>query len=204
MNIGISVIITIAGAIVGFLLNRFYERKQKKKAGLTGNAHNIIKDLSKSVQSFEGYYLQSKSPKENFTIINHVYKNATGEIIGTCFRENPIRYQDHDLVQLLPKGAFFTRLTTDSICPEKDRKKAEAVLKDYIKNSRIINIPLKEVFTSIDGVFAELSDQTYIAFITFPKLGLENRNRGIIFYGNTAKSFFDYYKDLRDTYSKEK
>jgi len=34
--------------------------------------------------------------------------------------------------------------------------------------------------------------------VTFPKMGTEHRNRGIVFYGNTAKAFYDYHRDLRD------
>ncbi len=191
-------IVGIVMLLSGFLVNRGYELWKKKQAGLTGQAHGIISKLGKSVQSFTGNYFLSNCPTDNFKIAKHVYEHSTGEVIGTCFRENPICYGDHDLARLLPKGASFARLTTDAVCSEADLAKAEAVLKNLIADAKIISVPSGDYFTSIDGIFTELSDGTHIAFVTFPKTGSEHHNRGIVFYGHTAKAFFEYYRDLRD------
>ena len=191
-------IIGIIMLAVGFFVDRGYELWKKKKAGLTGQAHDIISKLGKSVQSFTGNYFLSNSPTDNFRITKHVYEHAAGEVIGTCFRENPVDYGQQDLARLLPKGASFARLTTDAVCPESDRTKAEAVLKELLPDAKVVSVPSSERFTSIDGIFMELSDGTHIAFVTFPKTGTEHHNRGIVFYGHTAKAFFEYYRDLRD------
>lgn len=191
-------IVGIVMLIVGFLVDRWYELWKKKKAGLTGQAHDIISQLGRSVQSFSGNYFLANSPTDNFKITKHVYEHAAGDVIATCFRENPVSYGEHDLARLLPKGASFARLTTETVCPESDRLKAEAVLKGLLPNAKIINIPSGDYYTRIDGIYTELSDGTHIAFVTFPKTGTDHRNRGIVFYGHTAKAFFDYHRDLRD------
>jgi len=54
-------------------------------------------------------------------------------------------------------------------------------------------------FTSIDGIYAQLSDKPHIAFVTFPQTGPEHQNRGIVFYGHIAETFFIYYRDLGDS-----
>lgn len=192
-------IIGLTMLIAGFLLDRAYEWYKKRRAGLTGQAHDIIAKLGKSVQSSTGNYYLSNSPTDNFNIANHVYKHAAGDVIGTCFRENPADYGEQDLARLLPKGASFCRLTTDNVCPEDDRQKAEVALKELVPKAQVVNVPSSEYFTSIDGIFTELSDGTHIAFVTFPKTGNDHHNRGIVFYGNTAKAFFDYFEDLKNT-----
>jgi len=184
--------------VAGFGLDRLWEWRKKRKAGLTGQAHRIITKLGKSVQSFDGYYFLSRTPNENFKIANHVYEHAVGEVIGTCFRENPTTYGEQDLSRLLPPGASFTRLTTGKVCSSEDIEKAEAVLKEFVPNSKIVMVPSQEHFTSIDGIYAQLSDKTHIAFVTFPNIGPEHQNRGIVFYGHIAEAFFTYYSDLRD------
>jgi hypothetical protein len=184
--------------IVGFLLDRLWEWGKKRRAGLTGQAHGIITRLGNSVQSFNGYYFLSNSPTDNFRVAKHVYEHAAGEVIGTCFRENPACYGEQDLARLLPKGASFARLTTDRVCTEADRAASEAALKTLVPNAKIVSVPSGDYFTSIDGIFTELSDGTHIAFVTFPKTGTEHHNRGIVFYGHTAKAVFEYCRDLRD------
>ncbi len=184
--------------IFGFFLDRGYEYWKKKKAGLTGLAHGIISKLGKSVQSFTGNYFIAHSPNDNFKIAKHVYEHVTGDVIATCFRENPFSYGAHDLARLLPTGTSFARLTTETVCSETERNKAEDALKDLVPNTKIVSVPAGDYFTRIDGIYAKLSDETYIAFVTFPKIGTEHRNRGIVFYGNTAKAFYDYHRDLRD------
>jgi len=82
--------------------------------------------------------------------------------------------------------------------PDTDRSKAEVVLKELVTNAKHVNVPSGDYFTRIDGIYTTLSDDTYIAFVTFPKTRTEHHNRGIVFYGNTAKAFYDYHKDLRD------
>ena len=133
-----------------------------------------------------------------FKIANHVYEHAVGEVIGTCFRENPTTYGKQDLSRLLLPGASFTRLTTGKVCSSEDIEKAEAVLKEFVPNSKIVMVPSQEHFTSIDGIYAQLSDKTHIAFVTFPNIGPEHQNRGIVFYGHIAEAFFTYYSDLRE------
>ena len=120
---------------------------------MTGHAHRIIAKLGKSVQSFDGYYFLSRSPNENFKIANHVYEHAAGEVIGTCFRENPTTYGEQDLSRLLPPGASFTRLTTDKACSPEDVKQAEAILKKLVPNGKIVMVSSQEHFTSIDGIY---------------------------------------------------
>lgn len=191
-------IVGIVMLIVGFLADRTYEYWKKKKAGLTGLAHGIISKIGKAVQSFTGCYFLAHTPTDNYKIAKHVYENATGDVIATCFRENPITYGEHDLARLLPTGASFARLTTATVCPEADRSQAESILSKLVPNAKIVNVPSGDYFTRIDGIYTKLSDETYIAFVTFPKIGTENRNRGIVFYGNTAKAFYDYHKELRD------
>ncbi len=102
------------------------------------------------------------------------------------------------MARLLPPGASFAQLTTQTVCPESDRSKAEATLKQLIPNAKIVNVPSGDYFTRIDGIYTKLSDDTHIAFVTFPKTGSDHRNRGIVFYGHTAKAFYDYHRDLRD------
>ncbi len=184
--------------ILGFLLDRIWECWKKREAGLTGLAQGIITKLGNSVQTFNGYYFLSSNPTENFKIAKHVYEHAVGEVIATCFREDPSTYGEQDLARLLPKGASFARLTTDRVCSPEHLASSEAILKQLVPHGAIVNIPSDTFFTSIDGIFTELSDGTHIAFVTFPKTCSEHHNRGIVFYGHTAKAFFEYYRDLRD------
>jgi hypothetical protein len=116
--------------VVGFSLNRLWEWWKKRWAGLTGQAHNIIKKLGKTVQSFDGYYYLSNNPTGNFKIAKHVYEHAVGGVISTCFRENPMCYGEQDLARLLPKGAFFSRLTTDCVCSLQEKELTQAVLEN--------------------------------------------------------------------------
>lgn len=194
----VNIVVGVVMLVAGFGLDRLWEWRKKKKAGLTGQAHKIITKLGKSVQSFDGYYFLSSSPTENFRIANHVYAHAAGEVIGTCFRENPTTYGEQDLSRLLPPGASFTRLTTDRVCPSEDIKKAEAILRELVPSGKIVMVPSQEHFTSIDGIYAQLSDKTHIAFVTFPQTGPEHQNRGIVFYGHIAEAFFTYYRDLSE------
>ena len=196
-------IIGIVMLIAGFGLDRLWDWWKKKRAGLTGQAHNIIAKLGSSVQSFDGYYFLSSTPTENFKIVKHVYEHAAGDVIGTCFRENPAKYDEQDLARLLPVGASFARLTTDRVCPASDLAVARDALAQLVTNSKIVTIPSSEFFTSIDGVFTELSDGTHIAFVTFPKVA-EKSNRGVIFYGHVARAFYSYYRELRDAHDEGK
>ncbi len=200
MNLLTNIAVGVVMLLIGFVLDRLWEWHKKKKAGLTGDAHGIISKLGKSVQSFDGYYYLSSSPSENFNIVNHIYKHAAGEVIATCFRENPIIYGEQDLARLLPPVTSFSRLTIDKLCSPKDRKKAESILKKLVTNSSIVIVPSQEKLTSIDGIFLRLPDKTHIAFVTFPKVDrAKHQNRGVVFYGHIAEAFFAYYRDLRDT-----
>lgn len=193
-------VIGIIMLTLGFLLDRLWEGWKKKKAGLTGLAHNIIKQLGNSVQSYDGHYYLSKDPTQNYKIANHVYKHCTGDVVATCFRENPASYKEHDLARLLPKGVSFARITNEHVCTPEDKETAAKHLKSLVKNSNIIVVPSSEYITSIDGIFCELSDETNIAFVTFPKMNEKSSNRGIIFYGHTARAFYEYFRDLRDAH----
>lgn len=196
-------IINIVMLVAGFFLDRLWDWWKKKRAGLTGQAHSIIAKLGNSIQSFDGFYFLSSTPTENYKIVKHVYENAAGDVIGTCFRENPADYGERDLARLLPPGASFARLTTDRVCPATDLDTARHALGDLVTNSRVVSVPSSEFFTSIDGVFTELSDGTHIAFVTFPKVA-EKRNRGVVFYGHVARAFYTYYRDLRDAHAEPK
>jgi len=51
----VNSVVGIVMLVAGFGLDRLWEWRKKKKAGLTGQAHRIITKLGKSVQSFDGY-----------------------------------------------------------------------------------------------------------------------------------------------------
>ncbi len=195
-------VIGLVGLIAGFGLDRLWEWWKKRRVGLTGLAHDIIRKIGRSVQSFDGYYYLSSSPTDNYRIAKHVYEHAAGEVIGTCFRENPVCYGEQDLARLLPKGASFSRLTTDRVCSPEERESAEAVLGELVPNGEIVMVSSDEYLTSIDGIYTELSDGTHIVFVTFPKMNPEHCNRGILFYSHIDRAFFDYYRDVRDAHTK--
>ena len=197
-------VIGIVMLILGFCLDRLWEWWKKKKAGLTGQAHSIIRQLGNAVQAYDGHYYLSKDPTQNYKIAKHVYEHCSGDVVATCFRENPAAYKDHDLARLLPKGVSFARLTNDKVFSVTDKEATEATLKELVSNSKVVIVPSSEYITSIDGIFCELPDETNIAFVTFPKMSDGSSNRGIIFYGHTARAFYEYFRDLRNTYSNEK
>lgn len=196
MNWIVNIVVGVIMLIAGFFLDRLWEWSKKRKAGFTGQAHIIISKLGRSVQSFEGYYFLSNTPTDNFKITKHVYEHASGEVIGTCFRENPTCYGQQDLARLLPTGASFVRLTTDQVCTALERDSAETVLQALVPDGKIVMVPSNDRFTNIDGIYTAFPDGTHIAFVTFPKTAPEHKNRGIVFYGHIARAFFEYYRDL--------
>ena len=187
--------------VLGFLLDRIWEWWKKKQAGLTGQAHTIIKNLGNSVQAYDGHYYLSKDPTQNYKIAKHVYEHCAGDVVATCFRENPASYKEYDLARLLPKGVSFSRLTNDKVFSNNEKEATENILKELVPNSGIVIVPSSEYITSIDGIFCELPDETNIAFVTFPKMSDGSSSRGIIFYGHTARSFYEYFQDLRDAHA---
>lgn len=197
--IGINILVGIISSVIGAIIVRLWDCWKKKKAGLTGQASKIIKDLGTSVQKSEGCYYLSRDGTENYKLTSHLYERATGEVIATCFRDNPTTYGERDHARLLPKGVEFARLTTLRGIQDNELKDARDKLSEFVKHSEIIAVGDNENITKIDGIFAELADKTYFAFVTFPNLKLNKENRGVVFYGNIAKAFFLYYKDLKDS-----
>ena len=158
----------------------------------------IVSKLGLATKGFEGNYYPSDSPTQNYKVANHIYQHADGEIIATSFRENPVKYGERDLARNLPHGgAGFTRITKANLCGKDDARKAKECLDSILPGASLIVLPKELFITSIDGIFCKLTDETYLAFATFPKTGEQHKNRGILFYGDIARAFFEYYNDLK-------
>ena len=195
----IGITCALIGVVLGFALDRLWGWQQKRKAGLTGKAHKIVIKLGLPTKEFAGNYYLSDSPTQNYKVTNHIFQHADGTIIATSFRENPAKYGERDLARNLPNGgAGFTRITKADICGEDDAIIAKESLDSILPGASIVVLPENLFITSIDGIFCKLTDQTYLAFATFPKTGEQQRNRGILFYGEIAKAFFEYYRDISD------
>jgi hypothetical protein len=201
----IGIACSLFGVFAGFCLDRLWGWQQKRKSGLIGDASRIVTKLGAAVKSFEGYYFVAESPTDNYKIANHFYQNAIGEIIATSFRENPASYGERDLARNLPNGGSnFTRISTSKICSTDDEQRAKNALDSILPGASLIVLPEGLFITSIDGIYCKLTDGTYLTFVTFPKTGDQHKNRGILFYGHIAKSFFDYYQDLKEAYKSKK
>ncbi len=195
-------IIGTACSFLGVFADRLWGWWQKRKSGLTGNACRIVKKLGPTVRSFEGYYYVAEDPTANYKTANHCYQNADGEIIATSFRENPANYGERDLARNLPNGGSnFTRISTSKICSKDDEQKAKSELDLILPKASLIVLPEELFITSIDGIYCKLTDGTYLAFVTFPDIGIAQR--GVLFYGHIAKYFFDYYHGLKEKYKQK-
>jgi hypothetical protein len=186
----------VAGATLSTLVTIYREKRKEKKAGLTGEAHKLVSMLP-GIEKLNGHYYVARSADDNFAITNHVYTNATGRVIATCFRENPADYEPRDLARMLKKdGVAFTRITREEVCNSHDRDKALNAIKTLHPNSRLICIPAGKDVNIIDGIFVKCPDKTNIAFITFPATSDKNSIRGVLLYGHIAKAFYDYFAEL--------
>ncbi len=192
---------SVIGGLFWFLVERFRSHRQRRAAGQTGCAHEIVEEIGPISKPFEGRYYLSETADDNYTTVNHIYQRASGEVIATSFRENPSRYTDKDLARNLKKRvADFTRISSSTICTEADARSARQVLNQILPGASLVVVPQDTSTTCVDGLFCKLYDDTYLAFVTFPTTKEYSHNRGILFYGNIARAFFEYYRDLRDMF----
>lgn len=168
----------------------------------TGKAYDVLKKLGKVLHHAPGTYYFSDSGDTNFRIASHLYSNADGRVIATAFNEDPAQYGSSDLARNLGYGgSLFTRLTCRDVCGRESEKAARAALEELKEGARLVVIPSGELFSRVDGMFCQFSDDTYVCFVAFRSPAGSSRNAGAIFIGRLASAFFQYYADLIGKYS---
>lgn len=185
----------IIAAVVAFIIH--YQSKEKP----TGKAYEILQKLGKLLEKPKGEYFFTKSAKDNYKVAQLIYSHSDGEIICTAFNENPKLYGESDLIRGFNfGGSLVTRITCRNVCSEQDEIDVKNSMQNILKGSNLLVIPEDSYITKIDGIFAKLSDDTYLTFIAFRNHEKPEKNKGVIFRDGIAKGFYEYYERIIDKY----
>lgn len=178
-------------SIIAYLI--FLQSKEKP----IGKAYEILQKLGKLLEKPKGEYFFTKSAKDNYKVAQLIYGHSDGQIICTAFNENPKSYGDADLIRGFNYGgSLVTRVTCRNVCSDKDEHDVKRSMDEILKGSTLIVIPEDSYITKIDGIFAKLSDDTYLTFIAFRNHERPEKNKGVIFRDGIAKGFFEYYEKI--------
>lgn len=163
-------------------------------------ARKIIQWLQQQTPfRIEGCYVLTDSTKENTQIAARLYSRIDGNIIGTCFFENPY-YGRGDFASTISESAKFTRLATQDVCDTEDTIKVKDLFSTFSCKANFVMVPDGVEISKIGGIFCHLSDKSYLAFIALNTQD-NSSNRGLVFSGTLAKELYTYFLGFVNKYS---
>lgn len=164
-------------------------------------AMKVLKGLQIKLHKVSGSYVFNDNTVENSKTASQLYNLLSGEIIGTCFFEDPSSYGENDFAKFINTGTKFHRLATDSNCPPQSKEKVESAFKSLNCDATLTVLSENYTISKIGGIFSKLPDRSYLAFIALNNTD-DNGNRGVVFCGEIAKQLFEYYLGaINDTHN---
>jgi len=195
----IKTVIFKAGKIFDFSIETHQQQEKSNQERLSkiteetsSEAYLALKWIQEEVSIIDGSYIVSTTTLKNKEIATLMYTRCTKRIIGTAFFEDPAQYHD-DLAQFVKPDIDFIRITTQEVCPDESQIVVSERLKCFQSNSRLVVVPDDAEISKIGGLFCEMSDGSYLAFIALNNKGNTGENNGVTFCGNTAEELFRYY-----------
>lgn len=185
----------LGSAIISAGLTYYVFIKSRKPP--SGKAYEILKKIGKRLKDPEGEYLIGTSAKQNREIAKIIYGEADGSVIGTAFLEDPANYKQSDLSKnLMNRAEKFVRLTCEDVCSSESYKKCKENMEQLLPKSKLIVIPHGVIFSRIDGTFCRLSDNSYLALVSFHDPKETKDNQAVVFRDGIAENYFNYYNEL--------
>jgi len=158
-------------------------------------AKTVLEWVQKNINKVDGDYILTETINENAQIAARLYSKLNGDIIATCFFDEP-DYGNGDFANTISPGTNFSRITTESLCPEEKATVLRLRLKKFVCNSSLVVIPNGIEITKIAGIFCKLPDKSYISFIALNNYGAKQLNKGLTFTGDLAEKLYEYYKSF--------
>jgi len=182
----------VGTAVVTAIVTYFVTRRRPPK----GKAREVLRKLRKHLRPAGGEYHFARSTDENFVLAGDIYGYSDGETIATAFNENPEKYGEGDLVRRFTSGSKFTRISAEEVCNGASQGRARDSLQKAKRGAVLLVAPAGMSYTRIDGIFCRFGDGTHLAFASFRNPEDASANEGMVFHGELADRFFDYYQRL--------
>lgn len=163
-------------------------------------SHAVLKGLQIELKKTLGQHAILETTRQNLRTTAHLYSNLQGDIIGTCFFENP-DYGPNDLSESIRKGSRFYRLTLRDLCSDKSEAAISGRFNKHPSKQSLIVLDNNVEISKIGGIFCECDDKSHLAFIALNNFcGANTSNQGIVFCGDIAEAFFNYYNSFVKKY----
>lgn len=162
---------------------------------ISSEAKKILEWIQQNINKASGDYVLTETINENAQIAARIYSKIQGSIIATCFFEEP-DYGNGDYANAICSGTKFTRITLEGLCP---LEKKEILIQRFEKfecNANLVIIPQNVDITKIGGIFCKLPDKSHLVFIALNQYGSTSINKGLLFTGEIAEKFYDYYNSF--------
>jgi hypothetical protein len=170
-----------------------------KSERITNNNENeakkILKWVQENINKINGDFILTDTTTENAQIAARLYSKIRGEIISTCFFEDP-DYGNGDFANTISPGTNFHRITLNSLCSLDKKDGLINRLAKYECNANLVVISNEAEITKIAGIFCKLTDKSYLAFIALNSYGPNKKNKGLTFTGDIAQILFEYYNSF--------
>ncbi len=158
-------------------------------------AKRVLRWVQENLNKVNGNFILTDTVNENAQTAARLYTKLTGDIIATCFFEEP-DYGNGDFANTISPGANFVRLTTSNLCPVDKVEMLNERLANFSCNARLIVIEDDIDVTKIAGIFSKLPDKSYLAFLALNDYGKTKVNKGLTFTGDIAENLYEYYKSF--------
>ena len=155
-------------------------------------AFSTLQWIQNEIKQLNGSYIRSDSTLKNKEIITLMYTKCTKRLIGTAFFENPAEYGD-DLASFVRPGIEYIRITTSNVCPHESQEILKERMKGFQSQARLVAVPVNTEISKLAGLFCEMKDGSYLAFIALNNVGNSGENHGVAFCGDIAENLFNYY-----------
>ena len=87
-------------------------------------------------------------------------------------------------------------MTTSNVCSLESARIVRERFSNFAANARLVVLPMDVTVSRIGGLFGEMKDGSYLAFIALNNAGGSGENSGIVFSGRIAERFFNYFLSL--------
>ncbi len=161
----------------------------------SSEAKKILEWIQENINKASGDYVLTETINENAQIAARIYSKIQGSIIATCFFEEP-DYGNGDYANAICEGTKFTRITLECLCPIEKKEILIQRLKKFECTANLVIIPQNVDITKIGGIFCKLPDKSYLVFIALNHYGSPTINKGLLFTGEIAEKFYDYYNSF--------
>ena len=163
-------------------------------------SHAVLHILQADLKKTRGHHAILETTTENRHATSTLYGQLHGDIIGTCFFENP-NYGEHDLAGTILKTSRFTRITTQDLCDDETKKRVMSQFQDYRARARLIVLDNETEVSKIGGIFCKCDDGSHLAFMALNNwYDATPKNLGLVYCGDIAEQMYKYYKSFVDRY----